>query len=123
MCLNEYHLVLLLAGAFIGYSHSLVGVVYNMNYVSFHTMQQYKYLRFKGALPLVVKASAVQALYCLRSFLLLYFFMGYAPRAWICKTLDLSINRLTSQYYLNLPTPPTPSTARQLTPPPRLLGS
>uniref|UniRef100_A0A8K9XHC1 Nucleoporin NDC1 n=1 Tax=Oncorhynchus mykiss TaxID=8022 RepID=A0A8K9XHC1_ONCMY len=92
MCLNEYHLVLLLAGAFIGYSHSLVGVVYNMNYVSFHTMQQYKYLRFKGALPLVVKASAVQALYCLRSFLLLYFFMGYAPRAWICKTLDLSIN-------------------------------
>uniref|UniRef100_A0AAZ3S3J5 Nucleoporin NDC1 n=1 Tax=Oncorhynchus tshawytscha TaxID=74940 RepID=A0AAZ3S3J5_ONCTS len=92
MCLNEYHLVLLLVGAFIGYSHSLVGVVYNMNYVSFHTMQQYKYLRFKGALPLVVKASAVQALYCLRTFLLLYFFMGYAPRAWICKTLDLNIN-------------------------------
>ncbi|XP_013996948.1 nucleoporin NDC1 isoform X4 [Salmo salar] len=92
MCLNEYHLVLLLVGAFIGYSHSLVGVVYNMNYVSFHTMQQYKYLRFKGALPLVVKASAVQALYCLRNFLLLYFFMGYAPRAWICRTLDLNIN-------------------------------
>nr|XP_046176795.1 nucleoporin NDC1 isoform X2 [Oncorhynchus gorbuscha] len=92
MCLNEYHLVLLLVGAFIGYSHSLVGVVYNMNYVSFHTMQQYKYLRFKGALPRVVKASTVQALCCLRTFLLLYFFMGYAPRAWICKTLDLSIN-------------------------------
>uniref|UniRef100_A0A673WV91 Nucleoporin NDC1 n=1 Tax=Salmo trutta TaxID=8032 RepID=A0A673WV91_SALTR len=92
MCLNEYHLVLLLVGAFIGYSHSLVGVVYNMNYVSFHTMQQYKYLRFKGALPLVVKASAVQALYCLRNFLVLYFFMGYAPRAWICRTLDLNIN-------------------------------
>ncbi|XP_071216759.1 nucleoporin NDC1 isoform X4 [Salvelinus alpinus] len=61
--------------------------------VSFHTMQQYKYLRFKGALPLVVKAGAVQALYGLRNFLLLYFFMGYAPRAWICKTLDLNINR------------------------------
>ncbi|XP_041698878.2 nucleoporin NDC1 isoform X2 [Coregonus clupeaformis] len=92
MCLNEYHLVLLLVGAFIGYSHSLLGVVHNINYVSFHTMRQYKYLRFKGTLPLVVKASAVQALYSLRNFLLLYFFLGYAPRAWICKTLDLNIN-------------------------------
>lgn len=39
MCLNEYHLILLLAGAFVGFSHSLLGVIYNMNYVSFHTVQ------------------------------------------------------------------------------------
>ncbi|KAK6311261.1 hypothetical protein J4Q44_G00193160 [Coregonus suidteri] len=106
MCLNEYHLVLLLVGAFIGYSHSLLGVVHNINYVSFHTMRQYKYLRFKGTLPLVVKASAVQALYSLRNFLLLYFFLGYAPRAWICKTLDLNINRELTQislYYYSAP--------------------
>uniref|UniRef100_A0A7N6A876 Nucleoporin NDC1 n=1 Tax=Anabas testudineus TaxID=64144 RepID=A0A7N6A876_ANATE len=39
MCLNEFHLILLLAGAFVGFSHSLLGVIYNMNYVSFHTVQ------------------------------------------------------------------------------------
>ncbi|KAM6948916.1 nucleoporin NDC1 [Aplochiton taeniatus] len=92
MCLNEYHLSLLLAGAFIGYSHSLLGVVHNMNYISFHTVQQYKYLRFKGTLPLVVKCSATQALYSIRNYLVLYFFLGYAPRAWICQTLDLQLN-------------------------------
>ncbi|XP_023263189.1 nucleoporin NDC1 [Seriola lalandi dorsalis] len=92
MCLNEYHLVLMLAGAFVGFSHSLLGVIHNMNYVSFHTVQQYKYLRFKGSLPLVVKCSATQALYSIRNFIALYFFLGYIPRAWICKTLNLHLN-------------------------------
>ncbi|XP_035025442.1 nucleoporin NDC1 isoform X2 [Hippoglossus stenolepis] len=92
MCLNEYHLVFLLAGAFVGLSHSLLGVIHNMNYVSFHTVQQYKYLRFKGSLPLVVKCSATQALYSVRNFIVVYFFLGYIPRVWICKTLNLHLN-------------------------------
>lgn len=92
MCLNEYHLFLLLAGTFIGYSHSLVGVVHNMNYVSFHTVQQYKYLCFKGNLPSVLKCSATQALYSIRNYIVLYFFLGYIPKAWICNTLDLQLN-------------------------------
>ncbi|XP_069013966.1 nucleoporin NDC1 isoform X1 [Embiotoca jacksoni] len=92
MCLNEYHLILLLAGAFVGFSHSLLGVMHNMNYVSFHTAQQYKYLRFKGSLPLVMKCSATQALYSVRNFIVVYFFLGYVPRAWICKTLNLHLN-------------------------------
>ncbi|XP_071346981.1 nucleoporin NDC1 isoform X1 [Trachinotus anak] len=92
MCLNEYHLILVLAGAFVGFSHSLLGVIYNMNYVSFHTVQQYKYLRFKGSLPLVVKCSATQALYSIRNFIVVYFFLGYIPRAWFCKTMNLHLN-------------------------------
>ena len=39
LCLNEYHLVMVLFGAFVGYSHSLFGVVHNMNYVPFHAVQ------------------------------------------------------------------------------------
>ncbi|XP_040912155.1 nucleoporin NDC1 isoform X1 [Toxotes jaculatrix] len=92
MCLNEYQLILLLAGAFVGFSHSLLGVIHNMNYISFHTVQQYKYLRFKGSLPLVVKCSATQALYSIRNYIVVYFFLGYIPRAWICKTLNLHLN-------------------------------
>ncbi|TKS79513.1 Nucleoporin NDC1 [Collichthys lucidus] len=92
MCLNEYHLALLLAGAFVGFSHSLLGVIHNMNYVSFHTVQQYKYLRFKGSLPLVVKCSATQALYSIRNYIVVYFFLGYIPKAWLCKTLNLDSN-------------------------------
>lgn len=92
MCLSEPHLFLLLAGAFIGYSHSLLGVVHNINYVSFHSVQQYKYLRFKGTLPSVVRCSVTQAFQSVRNFILLYFFLGYAPRTWICKTLDLQLN-------------------------------
>ncbi|XP_069367942.1 nucleoporin NDC1 isoform X2 [Paralichthys olivaceus] len=95
MCLNEYHLILLLAGAFAGLSHSLLGVIHNMNYVSFHTVQQYKYLHFKGSLPLVVKCSATQALYSVRNFIVVYFFLGYIPRVWICKTLNLHLNSST----------------------------
>lgn len=92
MCLNEYHLILLLAGAFVGFSHSLLGVIYNMNFVSFHPVQQYKYLRFKGSLTMVVKCSATQALYSVRNFIVVYFFLGYIPKAWICKTLNLYLN-------------------------------
>ncbi|CAN9502750.1 unnamed protein product [Ophioblennius macclurei] len=92
MCLNEYQLVLLLAGAFVGFSHSVLGVMHNMNYVSFQTVQQFKYLRFKGSLPLVAKCSATQALYSVRNFIVVYFFLGYAPRMWICKTFSLEMN-------------------------------
>ncbi|CAL8320794.1 unnamed protein product [Arctogadus glacialis] len=92
LCLNEYHLVLILFGAFVGYSHSLFGVMHNMNYVPFHAVQQYKYLRFKGNLPLVVKCSAIQSLYFTRNFLAVYFFLGYIPRSWLCDTLSLQSN-------------------------------
>ncbi|XP_061653862.1 nucleoporin NDC1 [Phyllopteryx taeniolatus] len=91
VCLNEYHLILLLAGAFVGFSHTLFGVVHNMNYVSFHTVQQYKYLRFKGSLPLVVRCSATQALYSIRNYIVAYFFLGYIPREWICKMFNLHV--------------------------------
>ncbi|KAM8850982.1 nucleoporin NDC1 isoform 1-T1 [Spinachia spinachia] len=91
MCLNEYHLILLLTGAFVGFSHSLLGVIYNMNYVSFHTVQQYKYLRFKGSLLLVVRCSSTQALYSVRNYIVMYFFLGYIPKAWVCRTLHLHL--------------------------------
>uniref|UniRef100_A0A8C1EIS4 Nucleoporin NDC1 n=1 Tax=Cyprinus carpio carpio TaxID=630221 RepID=A0A8C1EIS4_CYPCA len=91
-CLNEYHLFLLLAGAFMGYSHSFLGVVQNMYYVSFQPIQQYKYPRFKGCLPMVVKCSVIQALYSARNFAALYFFFGYVPKTWISSTLNLQID-------------------------------
>uniref|UniRef100_A0AAX7SUN2 Nucleoporin NDC1 n=1 Tax=Astatotilapia calliptera TaxID=8154 RepID=A0AAX7SUN2_ASTCA len=93
MCLNEYHLILLLGGAFVGFSHSLLGVIHNMNYVSFHTVQQYKYLRFKGCLPLVVRCSATQALYSVRNFIVVYYFLGNSahPLDSIAGLLDLSL--------------------------------
>ncbi|XP_073705272.1 nucleoporin NDC1 isoform X1 [Garra rufa] len=91
-CLNEYHLFLLLAGAFMGYSHSFLGVVQNMYYVSFQPIQQYKYPRFKGSLPMLVKCSVIQSLYSARNFAALYFFFGYVPKTWISSTLNLQIN-------------------------------
>uniref|UniRef100_A0A8C1P8S6 Nucleoporin NDC1 n=1 Tax=Cyprinus carpio TaxID=7962 RepID=A0A8C1P8S6_CYPCA len=91
-CLNEYHLFLLLAGAFMGYSHSFLGVVQNMYYVSFQPIQQYKYPRFKGCLPMVVKCSVIQSLYSARNFAALYFFFGYVPKTWISSTLHLQID-------------------------------
>uniref|UniRef100_A0A8C6UJ01 Nucleoporin NDC1 n=1 Tax=Neogobius melanostomus TaxID=47308 RepID=A0A8C6UJ01_9GOBI len=89
MCLNEYHLFLLLSGVFMGFSHSLLGVIHNMNYVPFHTIQQYKYLRFKESIPLVVKCSASQALYSMRNFIVLYFFLGKSSRlqSWLFTSL------------------------------------
>ncbi|XP_017266265.1 nucleoporin NDC1 isoform X2 [Kryptolebias marmoratus] len=92
MCVNEYHLIVLLAGAFVGFSHSLLGVIHNINYVSFQTVQQYKYFRFKGSLPLVVTCSATQAFYSVRNYIVVYFFLGYIPRTWICKTLTLHVD-------------------------------
>ncbi|XP_052472680.1 nucleoporin NDC1-like isoform X1 [Carassius gibelio] len=91
-CLNEYHLFLLLAGAFMGYSHSFLGVVQNMYYVSFQPIQQYKYPRFKGCLSMVVKCSVIQSLYSARNFAALYFFFGYVPKTWISSTLHLQID-------------------------------
>uniref|UniRef100_A0A8C2KSQ5 Nucleoporin NDC1 n=1 Tax=Cyprinus carpio TaxID=7962 RepID=A0A8C2KSQ5_CYPCA len=91
-CLNEYHLFLLLAGAFMGYSHSFLGVVQNMYYVSFQPIQQYKYPRFKGCLPMVLKCSVIQSLYSARNFAALYFFFGYVPKTWISSTLHLQID-------------------------------
>lgn len=91
-CLNEYHLFLLLAGAFMGYSHSFLGVVQNMYYVSFQPIQQYKYPRFKGCLPAVVKCSVIQSLYSARNFAAFYFFFGYVPKTWIASTLNLQID-------------------------------
>ncbi|XP_056600050.1 nucleoporin NDC1 isoform X1 [Triplophysa dalaica] len=91
-CLNEYHLFLLLAGAFIGYSHSFLGVVQNMYYVSFQPIQQHNYLRFKGSLTMVVKCSVIQALYSARNFTVVYFFFGYLPKTWISSTFNLQID-------------------------------
>uniref|UniRef100_A0A672RHW1 Nucleoporin NDC1 n=1 Tax=Sinocyclocheilus grahami TaxID=75366 RepID=A0A672RHW1_SINGR len=92
-CLNEYHLFILLAGAFMGYSHSFLGVVQNMYYVSFQPIQQYKYPRFKGCLPMVVKCSVIQALYSARNFAAFYFFFGNSiqPLDSLTGLLDFSL--------------------------------
>ncbi|TRY84159.1 hypothetical protein DNTS_026054 [Danionella cerebrum] len=91
-CLNEYHLFLLLSGAFMGYSHSFLGVVQNMYFVSFPPIQQYKYPQFKGCLPMVLKCSVIQSLFSARNFAALYFFFGYMPKAWISNTLNLPLD-------------------------------
>ncbi|XP_027708617.1 nucleoporin NDC1 [Vombatus ursinus] len=88
-CLNEYHLFLLLAGAFMGYSYSLLYFVNNMNYLPFPIIQQYKFLRFRRALPLLLRHSAVESLYLVRNFCGLYYFLGYIPKAWISTAMDL----------------------------------
>lgn len=92
VCLNEYHMFMLLAGAFMGYSHSLMGVVQNVHYVSFHIIQQYKYMRFKGSVWWLLKCSAVQSLYSVRNYAILYFLFGHIPRTWISNTLNLHID-------------------------------
>nr|XP_008166142.1 nucleoporin NDC1 isoform X2 [Chrysemys picta bellii] len=90
MCLNEYHLFLLLSGAFMGYNYSLLYLVNNMNYLPFPIIQQYKYLRFRRSLPLLVKRSCVESLYLVRNVCVAYYFFGYIPRAWISTTMDLN---------------------------------
>ncbi|XP_062436836.1 nucleoporin NDC1 isoform X1 [Rhea pennata] len=99
MCLNEYHLFFLLSGAFMGYSYSLLYLVNNMNYLPFPIIQQYKYLRFRRSLPLLVKHSCVESLYLIRNFCIAYYFfvfllgpIGYIPRVWISTTMDLHID-------------------------------
>uniref|UniRef100_A0A8C4VD81 Nucleoporin NDC1 n=2 Tax=Falco TaxID=8952 RepID=A0A8C4VD81_FALTI len=92
MCLNEYHLFFLLSGAFMGYSYSLFYLINNMNYLPFPIIQQYKYLRFRRSLPLLVKHSCVQSLYFVRNFSVAYYFFGYIPKMWISTTMDLHID-------------------------------
>ncbi|KAM6456415.1 nucleoporin NDC1 isoform 3-T3 [Liasis olivaceus] len=91
-CLNEYHLFLLLLGAFMGYSYSLRYLVKNLNYLPFPAIQQYKYLRFRRSLPLLAKHSCVESLYMVRNFCAAYYFFGYIPRAWIMTTMNLRVD-------------------------------
>nr|XP_033772830.1 nucleoporin NDC1 isoform X2 [Geotrypetes seraphini] len=88
-CLNEYHLFLLLAGAFMGYTYSLWYFINNMNYLAFPAIQQYKYLRFRRSLSPLIKHSCVESLYLVRNFFVAYYFLGYIPRAWISTTMNL----------------------------------
>ncbi|NXJ62097.1 NDC1 protein, partial [Rostratula benghalensis] len=92
MCLNEYNLFFLLSGAFLGSSYSLFYLINNMNYLPFPIIQQYKYLRFRRSLPLLVKHSCVESLYFVRNFCITYYFFGYIPKGWISTTMDLRID-------------------------------
>ncbi|XP_075472484.1 nucleoporin NDC1 isoform X1 [Ascaphus truei] len=91
-CLNEHHLFLLLAGAFLGYSYSLLYFVHNMNYLPFPSIQQFKYLQFRRCLPLLIKHSCVQSLYLVRNYSIVYYFLGYIPRTWIQTMMNLQID-------------------------------
>ncbi|XP_021516928.1 nucleoporin NDC1 [Meriones unguiculatus] len=91
-CLNEYHLFFLLAGAFMGYSYSLLYFINNMNYLPFPIIQQYKFLRFRRSLLLLVKHSCVESLFVVRNFCIVYYFFGHIPRAWISTAMDLHID-------------------------------
>ncbi|XP_061200768.1 nucleoporin NDC1 isoform X2 [Neopsephotus bourkii] len=92
MCLNEYHLFFLLSGAFMGYSYSLLYLINNMNYLPFPIIQQYKYLRFRRSLPLLIRHSCAESLYFVRNFCATYYFFGYIPKIWISTTMDLQID-------------------------------
>uniref|UniRef100_A0A8C3PQH2 Nucleoporin NDC1 n=1 Tax=Calidris pygmaea TaxID=425635 RepID=A0A8C3PQH2_9CHAR len=92
MCLNEYNLFFLLSGAFLGSSYSLFYLINNMNYLPFPIIQQYKCLRFRRSLPLLVKHSCVESLYFVRNFCVTYYFFGYIPKVWISTTMDLHID-------------------------------
>ncbi|KAK9404232.1 nucleoporin NDC1 [Crotalus adamanteus] len=89
MCLNEYHLFILLLGAFMGYSYSLRYLIHNLNYLPFPAIQQYKYLRFRRSLPLLAKHSCVESFYMVRNFCAVYYFFGYIPRTWIMTTMNI----------------------------------
>ncbi|XP_040834453.1 nucleoporin NDC1 isoform X2 [Ochotona curzoniae] len=91
-CLNEYHLFFLLAGAFMGYSYSLLYFVNNMNYLPFPIIQQYKFLRFRRSLLLLLKHSCVESLFLTRNFCIVYYFLGHIPKAWISTAMDLHID-------------------------------
>ncbi|KAM8792179.1 nucleoporin NDC1 [Rhynchonycteris naso] len=91
-CLNEYHLFFLLAGAFMGYSYSLLYFINNMNYLPFPIIQQYKFLRFRRSLLLLVKHSCMESLFLIRNFCIVYYFLGHIPRAWISTAMDLHID-------------------------------
>ncbi|XP_069498263.1 nucleoporin NDC1 [Ambystoma mexicanum] len=87
-CLNEYHLFILLAGAFMGYSYSLQYFIQNMNYLPFPAIQQYKYLSFRRSVSLLIKHGCVESLYLVRNFFIAYYLLGYVPRAWIGTTMN-----------------------------------
>ncbi|KAM5247882.1 nucleoporin NDC1 isoform 1-T1 [Ctenodactylus gundi] len=91
-CLNEYHLFFLLAGTFMGYSYSLLYFVNNMNYLPFPIIQQYKFLRFRRSLLLIVKHSCVESLFLVRNFCIVYYFLGHIPKAWISTAMDLHMD-------------------------------
>ncbi|KFU86581.1 Nucleoporin NDC1, partial [Chaetura pelagica] len=91
-CLNEYHLFFLLSGTFVGYSYSLLYLINNMNYLPFPIIQQYKYLRFRRSLPLLIKHSCVESLYFIRNFCVTYYFFGYIPKVWLSTTMNLHID-------------------------------
>ncbi|MEJ1282665.1 NDC1 transmembrane nucleoporin [Cricetulus griseus] len=91
-CMNEHHLFFLLAGAFMGYSYSLLYFINNMNYLPFPIIQQYKFLRFRRSLPLLVKHSCVESLFVVRNFCIVYYFFGHIPKAWISTAMDLHID-------------------------------
>ncbi|KAM3838951.1 nucleoporin NDC1 isoform 4-T4 [Vipera latastei] len=88
-CLNEYHLFILLLGAFMGYSYSLRYLIHNLNYLPFPAIQQYKYLRFRRSLPLLAKHSCVESFYMVRNFCAVYYFFGYIPRTWMMTTMNI----------------------------------
>ncbi|NXU47922.1 NDC1 protein, partial [Turnix velox] len=92
MCLNEYHLFFLLLGAFLGSSYSLSYLINNMNYLPFPIIQQYKCLRFRRSLPLLVKHGCVESLYFIRNFSVAYYFFGYIPKIWLSTTMDLHLD-------------------------------
>ncbi|XP_054994291.1 nucleoporin NDC1 [Sorex araneus] len=91
-CLNENHLFFLLAGAFIGYSYSLLYFINNMNYLPFPIVQQYKFLRFRRSLPVLVKHSCMESLFLIRNFCVIYYFLGHMPKTWISTAMDLQID-------------------------------
>ncbi|KAM5149092.1 nucleoporin NDC1 [Mantella aurantiaca] len=93
MCLNERYLFLLLTGAFLGYSYSLLYFIHNMNYLSFSVIQQFKYLQFRRFLPLLLRHSCVQSLYLVRNCAIVYFFLGHIPRTWFQGILNLHLDQ------------------------------
>uniref|UniRef100_A0A8C5R7K9 Nucleoporin NDC1 n=1 Tax=Leptobrachium leishanense TaxID=445787 RepID=A0A8C5R7K9_9ANUR len=89
MCLNEHHLFHLLAGAFLGFSYSLLYFVHNMNYLPFPSIEQFKYVQFRRCLPMLIRYSSSQSFYMFWSFTLFYFFLGYIPRTWMKSVMNL----------------------------------
>lgn len=89
VCLNEHHLFQLLAGAFLGLSYSLLYFVHNMNYLPFPSIQQFKYVQFRRCLPMLIRYSCMQSFYVFWNFTVIYFFLGYIPRAWLKSIMNL----------------------------------
>uniref|UniRef100_A0A6I8NPI2 Nucleoporin NDC1 n=1 Tax=Ornithorhynchus anatinus TaxID=9258 RepID=A0A6I8NPI2_ORNAN len=95
-CLNESHLLILLAGAFMGYSYSLRYFADNSNYLPFPIIQQCKFLRFRRSLAELLRQSCGDALYLVRNFCFLYYFLGYIPKAWMSAAVGLQTDPLQS---------------------------